>query len=85
MELTSVKHSPGVVIKNPSSPWRIVNRGSMKRSANTHLSCIWTDGGTWAKVALNFLGNNLLVDIKIRDPVPILFWKRRHLKRCIGQ
>jgi len=43
------------------------------RVSITDLSCIWADCGLRAKIILDLLGDDLLVDIKIWYPVPILF------------
>jgi len=75
--LTSVRHSPGVVMRNPSSPLissqHIIEQGIQKN----YLACVWTHGWFRAQIVLDLLCDNLFVDIEVRYPVPV-FLHRRH-------
>lgn len=75
--LTSVKHSPGVLIRYPSSPYALYEHDCLAAEiVITYVSCIWPQRGFWSQIVLDLLGDDSLVDIKVGYPVSIKL--RRH-------
>jgi hypothetical protein len=70
---TSVRHSPGVVIKNPSSPWSRCQPDVevLCGLEVTDIFCVRSHVGIGAQVVLELLGNNLFIDIEVWQPVSI--------------
>lgn len=69
---TSVRHSPGVVIRNPSSPCGMISQEiQIEREEETHISCIWSYAGVRPQMVLKFLSNDFLVDVEVWKPVSV--------------
>lgn len=86
--LTSVKHSPGVLIRYPSSPYTHDEQDYLSaKTIITYVSCVWPQRRFWSKIILNLSGDDSLVDIEIGYPVSIKLrrhctWRRYDKSEC---
>jgi hypothetical protein len=78
--LTSVKHSPGVQIRKPSSPWEIREYRVLieEEVSVSYFVRVWSDGRFRSEIVLDLLSDDFLVDVPVRYPVLVL-GRRRHL------
>jgi hypothetical protein len=73
MFLTSVKHSPGVQMRNPSSPWGIHEHGVVADCCEgTYFVRVGSYCRLRSEIVLDLLGNDLFVDVPVWNPVFVL-------------
>jgi hypothetical protein len=81
--LTSVRHSPGVVIKNPSLPCLLSTAGSWWQVLCTYIVRVWPNCRFRAEVELYLLRDDFLADLNVRYE-PTVHFVGRHLGNVFG-
>lgn len=77
LRLTSDRQGPGVVMRKPSSPCFTSEPRTHAGGQGVYLEAIGADGRLRPEIVLELLGEDLLVDVEIGDPVAI--HRRRHV------